>query len=190
MYKSKGHKAFSYLNPVLFAVISKFSLLFFTLAFSLPSCAQRKELKSPPPHDHVGDTSFDKELDDPTFRVCNQLQVAQYYNFGKGLQYKGEKAALNSHFKKLFLDLKESESGFITIRFIVNCEGKTGWFRVQEMDVNYKPKKFKKTLLDELVKLTMELDGWVIGEDNGRKFDYYQYLTFKFHNGKLIEIMP
>ena len=83
-----------------------------------------------------------------------------------------------------------NESGFITIRFIVNCEGQTGWFRMQEMDENYKANKFNKIILDELALLTKQLNGWEIAEDRGKKFDYYQYLTFKFKNGKLIEIMP
>lgn len=140
--------------------------------------------------ENVGDITFDKNLDDPNFKVCNEKQVPQYYNFGKGLQYNGEKPKIIEHFKS-FKELNGSgDTGFITIRFIVNCEGKTGRFRVQEMDNNYNSKSFHKEIRDQLLTLTESLEGWIIGSDQGHVFDYYQYLTFKIHDGKLIEIMP
>lgn len=139
----------------------------------------------------VGDITFDQQMDDPDFKVCNENQVLQYYNFNKGLQYKGEKAAINQHFNA---GLKNKsllgESGFLTIRFIVNCEGNTGWFRTEGMDKDYEEKEFNKELVDEILKLTKQLDGWVIGTIDTHPLDYYQYLTFKIVDGKLIEIMP
>ena len=78
----------------------------------------------------------------------------------------------------------------MTIRFIVNCQGQTGRFRVQGMSYKYNEKTFNKNLTSQLLSLTKQLDGWIIGENGGKKFDYYQYLTFKIEKGKLIEIMP
>ncbi len=139
----------------------------------------------------VGETKFDSTKDDPAFKPCNELRVAQYYNFGNGFQYKGEKSEVNRIFNENFKTTeKKGETGYLTIRFIVNCNGHSGWFRIQEMDNDYKPKTFNKDIVDALFKITKGLDGWVIGETENESFDYYQYLTFKIENGILIEIMP
>jgi hypothetical protein len=157
---------------------------------TLCCCAKRTEIHSQIPN-QVGDTFFDKDLDDPHFKVCNPERVYQYYNFSKGLQYTGEKTTINNHFRTGFKPKERySDSGFLTIRFIVNCEGKTGWFRVQGMDNAYHKKNFTPSLVDEILTLTKKLDGWIPGDIENTRVGYYQYLTFKFENGNLIEIMP
>jgi hypothetical protein len=167
----------------------KVFLIVFILA-TICSCGQKLEKKSNYP-ENVGDIAFDEKADDPNFKICHEDNVFQYYNFSKGFQYKGEKAKVNEHFQNGFKGKeKNGETGFLTIRFIVNCEGKTGRFRVQGMDINYNSKEFSKELVDDLLTLTKKMDGWIVGEIEGVKADYYQYLTFKLENGKLIEIMP
>lgn len=141
--------------------------------------------------EHVGDISFDPKLDDPAFKICNEKFVFQYYNFGKGLQYKGEKIEIDQFFKERFKSKKtEGETGLFTIRFVVNCEGKTGRFRWQGMDSNYNPKNFNPDLQAQLLSITRQLDEWIIGQWQDKKVDYYQYLTFKLVDGKIIEILP
>jgi len=142
--------------------------------------------------EHVGDISFDAKLDDPSFKICtNENNIAQYYNFGGGLQYVGEKIAIDNYFRENFKSrIQKNETGFLTIRFVVNCEGKTGRFRIEGMDNNYQSKKFDKELENQILKLTKQLDGWAVGESRGQKYDYYQYLTFKLTDGQIIEIMP
>ncbi len=174
-------------NP--FKKIMKQFLLITIWLSALCSCGQQKQDTNNYP-ENVGDIAFNKNLDDPNFKVCNEKQVPQYYNFGKGLQYTGEKPKIIEHFKSFKGLNAPGDSGFITIRFIVNCEGKTDRFRVQEMDNDYNSKSFHKEIRDQLLTLTKSLDGWVIVSDQGHIFDYYQYLTFKINDGKLIEIMP
>ena len=157
----------------------------------LHSCGQAQNRNTIYP-EHVGDISFDAAHDDRSFKVCtNENNIPQYYNFGKGLQYKGEKIAINKYFGENFKGRNQiGETGFLTIRFIVNCEGKTGRFRTEGMDDNYQTKKFNEGLENRILQLVKQMDGWVIGEISGQKIDYYQYLTFKLENGKIIEIMP
>ena len=164
-------------------------LIVIFLLMSICSCSQTTSQKPTYPQ-QVGDSKFDQNIDDPAFRVCNQDTVLQYYNFGKGLQYKGEKIEIEEHFNQLKITKLSTESGFITIRFIVNCEGKTGRYRVQEMDKTYAEKKFSKEFTARYLKLTMQLSGWEVGELEGKVYDYYQYLTFKIEDGQLKEIMP
>lgn len=140
--------------------------------------------------DQVGDIKFDEKIDDPQFKTCNKF-IFQYYNFGKGLQYQGEKVKIIESFKGFKETNSTEDSGYVTIRFIVNCEGKTGMFRIQEMNDNYEPKKFSENLKTQLLKITQSLNGWIIPMDeSGSKLDYYQYLTFKLESGRIIEIMP
>ena len=166
--------------------------LFLCLSFLLlPHLVYPQSTKSQSQYpDHVGDISFDPKLDDPAFRICANRSNYQYYNFGKGVQYKGEKPAIEDHFKELRSNKLAGETGYVTIRFIVNCEGKTGRFRVQEMDANYQARTFDKTLVTRLLNLTKQLNGWIPAVDTGYKVDYYQYLSFKIENGKLMEILP
>jgi hypothetical protein len=139
----------------------------------------------------VGDLSFDAKTDDPNFRICNEAGVFQYYNFGHGVQYKGEKPKIVEHFTRGLTKRGDStDTGFLTIRFVVNCQGATGRFRVQGIDNDYQEKKFSPDLTEQLLSLTKELDGWIVGEYEGKIFDYYQYLTFKMEKGDLLEIMP
>jgi len=164
--------------------------LVFILLTTLLSCGKTQQKKIGYPA-QVGDILFDAEIDDPNFRLCDEQRVFQYYNFGKGLQYEGEKVKIINFFADGFKPKNdEAESGFLTIRFVVNCEGKTGRYRVQSMGNDYKEKTFKRDLTAQLLSLTKKLDGWIPGEYEGKTYDYYQYLTFKIEKGILIEIMP
>ena len=58
------------------------------------------------------------------------------------------------------------------------------------MSNDYKKKTFNNHLTNQLLAVTKQLDGWIVGEYEWKVYDYYQYLTFKIDKGKLIEIMP
>ena len=169
-------------------MIRKICCLFLLLVV-YSSCQKSKAQKSVYPN-HVGDTAFDEKIDDPNFKVCTTGRIPQYYEFGKSLQFKGEKPAIDKHFEILKQNESTAESGYITIRFIVNCEGKTGRYRIEEMSNDYQPMSFDKKLVEKILTLTKELSGWIVGGNPEQPVDYYQYLTFKIEGGKLIEIMP
>jgi hypothetical protein len=102
----------------------------------------------PKPGD-VGDIAFDPAQDDPAFELCNERSVKQYYvrgSYDTPAGYRGEKKALVAEFTARYrFPVVEEENGYLTIRFVVNCRGKTGRFRVQEMDFDYQPKSFDPT---------------------------------------------
>jgi len=169
-------------------MIRKICCLFLLLVV-YSSCQKSKAQKSVYPN-HVGDIAFDEKTDDPNFKICLNGRIPQYYEFGKSLQYRGEKPAIDKHFEILKLNETTVESGYITIRFIVNCEGKTGRYRIEEMNNDYQPMSFDKKLVEKILTLTKELSGWIVGGNPEQPVDYYQYLTFKIEGGKLIEMMP
>lgn len=140
---------------------------------------------------NVGDIRPDPALDDPKFSVCRENYIQQYY-YSTTSGFRGEKPALQAFFREKFtLNPKHrSENGYITIRFVVNCRGEAGRFRVQEMGTDYLPKKFPLALTAHLLNLTKQLDGWLPAQHNGIVFDYYQYLTFVIASGDIAQILP
>ena len=82
------------------------------------------------------------------------------------------------------------ESGLIRIRFIVNCKGETGRFRVLAMNPDYQEKAFDESITSQLLTITKGLNGWKPKEFRGTVYDYYQYLIFKIQDGKIVKILP
>ncbi len=165
----------------------------FLLAISLlvVACHAGQSVTKPSGYpDHVGDIAPDPALDDPSFKACRENYIPQYYSTNS--DFKGEKPALEAYFREKFIKNKAHarESGYITIRFVVNCRGQTGRFRVQEIGLDYLPKKFPSALTNRLLELTKQLDGWQPGQRNGLQLDCYQYLTFTINNGDISQIMP
>ncbi|SIQ80767.1 hypothetical protein SAMN05880574_12629 [Chryseobacterium sp. RU37D] len=155
------------------------------------SCQAQQENKY---LEQVGDTQYNSKIDDPNFKVCNPNKSFQYYNIfqSNGVQYKGEKYAIlklwgETYNPNLYISEK---TGYITIRFLVNCEGKTGLFRIQQMDENYLETSFNENLVKKVLNFVKSLDEWAKVESKEKKIDYYQYLTFKIENGIVKEILP
>ena len=140
---------------------------------------------------NIGDTEFDSKTDNPDFKLCFDTYVYQYFNDTNGLQYQGEKYALDKIFFEKYKNQNiKGETGLVRIRFIVNCKGETDRFRIIGMNENYKPKKFNHKITKQLLQICKNLDGWKPKTIQNRNIDYYQYLIFKIHNGNLIEITP
>ena len=143
---------------------------------------------------NVGDIPFDRKIDSSDFELCNERRIKQYYVRGSDdtpSGYKGEKKALvKEFFENYNYPITEQEDGYITIRFMVNCQGQSGRFRVQEMDNAYQSKSFKPEIREQLLTITKSLDGWIPVHKDSVYFDFYQYLTFKLEDGQIQQIMP
>ena len=164
-------------------------LSFFMIGFL--SCQKNNSKKESKYLRWVGDIEHDPQLDADTFKVCKEYRALQYFAFGENLPYKGEKHESEKiFFEKYNSDNMPDESGLIRIRFIVNCEGNAGRFRLIAMNENYEEKTFAPSITDQLMKITKSLTGWRAMTDKGSPRDYYAYLIFKIKNGELIEIMP
>ncbi|WP_281980226.1 hypothetical protein [Tenacibaculum mesophilum] len=166
-------------------------MFYFMCFLFLFSCKNKKTEKLIYPR-QIGDISYDVKLDSPSFIPCNENdKIFQYFNNGKGLEYKGSKREIENLFKKKYTHIKVDESGLIRIRFIVNCKGETGRFRVLQMNNNYEQFTFDNRITNQLLMLTQSLNGWKTKQDGrDREIDYYQYLIFKIEKGNLIEILP
>ncbi len=140
----------------------------------------------------VDDIEFDPKVDDAAFKVCyGDNHIIQYFNNSRGVEYEGEKTAIDQAFQDGYDESKAAkESGLIRVRFIVNCEGKTGRFRILAMDEAYNEKAFDASITGQLLEITKSLTGWKPKVERGSKVDYYQYLIFKIQNGAIVKILP
>ena len=150
--------------------------------FSLPLPGKLSE--------NVGDIKFDPKTDDPHFQVCYPAYIYQYY--GPNTTYVGGTKAIKDFF---FSNFKyepafSTATGYITIRFVVNCKGQTGWFRIKQIDKHYEHIQFNKKVTDQLLSLTKKLSHWIPGKVNGVNYDTYYYLNFKLIDGHLKDITP
>lgn len=159
------------------------------LCLIICSCAETKNEKQY--FNDLGEIPFDEERDDINFKVCHEDLTIPFNYGGFGLVYEGEKKKLVETINNKFHYQKtKGQTGFITIRFIINCEGQTGRFRVIEMDLNLKPKKFDEDISNQILNITKGLDGWQRLERWEKVWDVQQYLTFKFEDGVITEILP
>jgi hypothetical protein len=138
----------------------------------------------------VGDIDFDPRLDNPEFKICNSY-VYQYFNLGYGVEYEGEKLAIEKVFQEKYQPGKaKKQSGTIRIRFLVNCKGEMDRFRAIGMDENWNEKTFHPSITDQLIAIAKSLKGWKPKVDQGNRIDFYQYLIFTIEKGEIIEILP
>ncbi|OCA79566.1 hypothetical protein BBH99_05735 [Chryseobacterium contaminans] len=156
------------------------------------SCQAEKKMSKYP--DTVGDIAFDEKLDEAGFKKCGARKERhfsfQYYHGPKMFGYKGEKIAIEEKLKKENIYSEKKVNGYITVRFLVNCEGKTGLFRSKHMDSDLKDAVLNEELENKLLNFTKSLNGWMPKEIEGLKVDYYQYLTYKIEDGKVSEVLP
>lgn len=140
----------------------------------------------------VGDIEQNDQIDKLDFKVCNgDNKILQYFNLGEGPVYSGEKSFILKTFKSNFKPITDKkESGLIRIRFVVNCEGKAGRFRVLQSDYDYQEKEFDEEIVSQLLNITKEIENWEVFKRNEVPIDYYMYLIFKITDGQLKEILP
>lgn len=139
----------------------------------------------------VGDIEGDKNEEKNGFNVCyGDENIRQYFNMGEDLQFEGEKSNLVNYFVNHYKPVVINQSGWIRVRFIVNCHGESGRFRMIESDEDYKERPFDNRISKQLFELTKSLRGWKVLKFKDEPVDYYQYIIFKINNGNIEKIMP
>jgi hypothetical protein len=138
---------------------------------------------------NVGDINFDETKDDPSFVICNKEAVFQYYSVNTN--YNGGRKVIREEVF-LFLEKQEllfrNQSGYITFRFIVNCNGESGWFRVKTIDNNLNQVDFEAKTTKILEQSIRSLKKWNVRNYEGVTFDSYCQINFKIEKGEIIDI--
>lgn len=138
---------------------------------------------------HVGDIPFDPSKDDPAFLVCDTQYVLQYYSTTSW--YKDHKKEVAQFLTSRFaVSDTLHQTGYITIRFVINCKGETGRFRMYELDSSYQAFHFSEKISGQLLQLVKQIKGWQPAKYDNDAFDSYQHIIFRISNGKIISISP
>lgn len=139
----------------------------------------------------VGAIPFDPAQDDSSFQVCNPDYTFQYYN--TAAYYKNHKDSISRYLLQNYR-LPEGDfsgqSGYVTVKFIINCKGKTGRFRVYEMDSSYQPFRFRPVISNQLLSLVKAIQSWQPASYRNTVYDSYQYICFRIRNGRILRISP
>ena len=127
-----------------------------------------------------------------SFKLCDSVFTdkwkPQYYSFNVKYPLSSEK--LTEEVNQVLAYRPKQINGFVTIRFAVNCKGKTGNYEIYQIDNNYQQSSFEEKYIEQLLTFVKTLENWKIGTYESRKFDYYAYFTFKIEHGKVTEIVP
>ncbi len=126
------------------------------------------------------------------FELCgHETFIADYYNSTPDGDYLFGKAALvDSVLSNLDRGKMMNQTGMLTFRFVVNCNGEAGRFIAEGYDLNYQPYEFPEVTVSHLYEQLRRLKEWqpvVIREE---PTDAYFYFTFKLNNGEITDILP
>lgn len=139
----------------------------------------------------IGDITFQKRFNDnPNFTLCPDDKIYQYYSVGTS--YKGERRAIRRDIYKSIttLDIKDSTfSGYITARFIVNCEGDFDRMRIKSIDSTLKHSSISIASENLVIDAIRKLERFKPGESqNGKTVNSYFQINFNVKNGKITDV--
>lgn len=123
------------------------------------------------------------------FEVCNENYILQYYNPERATYSKG-KNGLRTFILSNYKNNNYTDSGYLNIRFVINCKGEAGRYVIHENDLDLKPKSFDKDLVDQLFQLTTELKTWNPNYLYDDYRDSYMYISYRIEHGEITEIIP
>lgn len=151
---------------------------------------------------NVGDIAFDPALDDTSFHLHDSTRAVQYYN---GTAYwLDHKDSITRFIRSRYHQPADAanaastanaasaanQDGWLTIRFIINAEGRTGRFRLFAMDSAYQLIHFDPRIGAALIAAIRDWPGWTPAHYKEMRFDTYQYVTFRLRRGRITTIGP
>jgi len=129
----------------------------------------------------------DPLTDEPDFNLCADDRVYSHHYCRPTFEVEGkniEKYLLEELNAKLE---PTEENGYINVRFIINCEGKAGRFRLESMNKEYGEYNFPQ-ITHEINQTLKELPNWQPGNVEGKHYDVFYYLNFKIEQGLITDI--
>ncbi|MEN0046966.1 MAG: hypothetical protein AAF806_07920 [Bacteroidota bacterium] len=130
------------------------------------------------------------------YKVCFHRINEYYYrpgDNGKRVYYEGGLRAILAEAQSKYVvpENAAGQTGWIRIRFVINCDGQLGRFRIQEIDSEAQLTRFDPKITTQLFSIVQKLEGYHsrLGED-GKTLDDYKHITFKLEDGEIIEILP
>lgn len=134
----------------------------------------------------VGDIPLDKNPNSTQLSPCHDHPIYQYYSINT--DYVGGKRALKRELKDKIPINNLPDSGLLTVRFIVNCQGNTGVFQSLMIDSSINRVDLSDYDLSPIYSVISKLENWQPGKVKDISEDSYYQISFKLQNGELIDI--
>lgn len=133
---------------------------------------------------HIGDTSFNANLDNPNFKFCDSTNILHKRAY---IQYTGGNKALEDELIRQYIykDEYKTFNGYIVIRFAVNCYDKAGRFRTEVLDTDFNKTACPGDLNQQVVSIFKNLKHWNHAVYEGKDYDGYRFNIIKIVNGKI-----
>lgn len=131
----------------------------------------------------------EKALGDKNFSVCDEDFIIQYYNPDRA-RYSEGKNGLRQHIRSRYKNKGYSDSGYLNIRFVINCKGEAGRYLIHQNDLNLNPTKLDPNMVDQLFDITTELKTWHPNYTHDAYRDSYMYISYRIEHGNITEILP
>ncbi|SDY96576.1 hypothetical protein SAMN04488069_1234 [Hymenobacter psychrophilus] len=138
----------------------------------------------------VGAIAYDSDVDRQKFCLCNADNIAQYYQVTP--VYRAGPEAMKAQLRSLIGESRAfgPASGIVTVRFLINCHGAPGRFRVSQVDEHYMPCTFPPALVARIKGAVQQLLYWKPGTARGKAYDSYYFLSFRLKRGTITQIFP
>ncbi len=131
---------------------------------------------------------YEASVDHKELNICNKNILSHYHSL---TDYVESKKAIKKELLPLINEKNiqfDSKNGYVTIRFIVNCNGEIGLFRANEIDAEMKAANYSSATINELTNIVSTLNNWEIKPHNGNKYDSYYFINFKIEEGQITDI--
>lgn len=143
-----------------------------------------------PHRQHVSYLSEKGTISPPEFKPCFEEFTFPNFYSRQPAEFAPGRDSLRTYFYEAFDNGGIiNDSGYVTIRFMINCRAETGRFEVLPIGLDYKEKQFNKKIIDQLLTLTMNLKDWSPYGRDYTSFDSSTHVTFKIVNGELVDIL-
>jgi hypothetical protein len=168
----------------------RYSFLLLILMIRLKTFSQNTVPQHLNVKEKIGWIPFDKSLDNSNFKVCDELNIEEYYqvnpSYGEGMP------SIRKYFSahEQLLETLCEKDGYVIVRFVINCQGQTDRYRTKFMSLNYTDENtVNAELQKKIIQLTRNMGNWTPGKYDGKTYDCYQHLKFLFKNSKLVDVL-
>lgn len=168
----------------------RYSFLLLILIIRLKAFSQNTVPQHPNVKEKIGWIPFDKNLDNANFKVCDELNIEEYYqvnpSYGEGMP--SIRKYISAHQQSL--EALCEKDGYVIVRFVINCQGQTDRYRTKFMSLDYTDENtVNAELQKKIIQLTRDMGNWNPGKYDGKTYDCYQHLKFLFKNSQLVDIL-
>ncbi len=139
---------------------------------------------------YIGYIDQDTALRNDVHELCGEKRIYYVYNGASYRAFSTNKGFFRKNILKNYKNEAYIDSGYLNFRFLVNCEGKPGWFEIIQTDLNLNETKLDQGMVSQLLELTSQASHWNILDVDGTAINYYMYISYRIENGAIVEILP